>query len=46
MKINIVTVGNLKEKYLVECEKEYLKRIGRFHNVNIIELPEEKLPKN
>ncbi len=46
MKINIVTVGNLKEKYLVECEKEYLKRISRFHNVNIIELPEEKLPKN
>lgn len=46
MKINIVVVGNLKEKYLVECEKEYIKRLGRFHNINIIELTEEKLPKN
>ena len=46
MKINIVAVGNLKEKYLLDCEKEYLKRISRFHNINIIEISEEKLPKN
>ena len=46
MKINIVVVGNLKEKYLVDCEKEYLKRISRFHNIKIVEIPEEKLPKN
>ena len=46
IKINIVTVGNLKEKYLIECEKEYQKRISRFANINIIEIEEEKLPKN
>ena len=46
IKINIVTVGNLKEKYLIECVKEYEKRIGRFCNLNIIEIEEEKLPKN
>ncbi len=46
MKINIVAVGNLKEKYLLDCEKEYMKRLTRFHSVNLIELPEEKLPKN
>ena len=46
MKINIVAVGNLKEKYLLDCEREYLKRISRFHNINIIEISEEKLPKN
>ncbi len=46
MKINIVVVGNLKEKYLVDSEKEYLKRISRYHNVNVIEIAEEKLPKN
>ena len=46
MKINIVAVGNLKEKYLLDCEKEYLKRISRFHNINVIEIGEEKLPKN
>jgi len=46
MKINIVTVGNLKEKYLLEACKEYLKRISRFHTINVIEVAEEKLPKN
>ena len=46
MKINIVTVGNLKEKYLVEACKEYLKRISRYHTINVIEVDEEKLPKN
>ncbi len=46
MKINIVVVGNLKERYLTDCEKEYVKRISRFHTINIIELAEEKLPKN
>lgn len=46
MKINIVTVGNLKEKYLVEACKEYLKRISRYHTINVVEIDEEKLPKN
>ena len=46
IKINIVTVGNLKEKYLIDCVKEYEKRINRFCSLNIIELEEEKLPKN
>ena len=46
MKINLVAVGNLKEKYLLEGCKEYLKRISRYHTVNVIEIQEEKLPKN
>lgn len=46
MKINIVAVGNLKEKYLVEACKEYLKRINRYHTINVIEVEEERLPKN
>ena len=45
MKINIVVVGDLKEKYLVEACKEYLKRISRFHNIEVITIAEEKLPK-
>ena len=45
MKINVVVVGNLKEKYLVEACKEYVKRISRFHAINIITIDEEKLPK-
>ena len=46
MKINIVTVGNLKEKYLLDGCKEYEKRLSRYHAINIIEIDEEKLPKN
>ncbi|MBE5738662.1 MAG: 23S rRNA (pseudouridine(1915)-N(3))-methyltransferase RlmH [Clostridiales bacterium] len=46
MKINVVTVGNLKEKYLVEACKEYQKRLSRYHTFNIIEVEEERLPKN
>ena len=46
MKINVVVVGNLKEKYLVEASKEYIKRISRYHSILVIEIEEEKLPKN
>lgn len=45
MKINIVVVGDLKEKYLIDACKEYVKRISRFHSINIITIDEEKLPK-
>ena len=42
MKINIVTIGNLKEKYLIDCVNEYVKRISRFYSITITELEEEK----
>lgn len=45
MKINIVVVGDLKERYLVDACKEYIKRISRFHQINITTIEEEKLPK-
>ena len=44
MKIDIVCVGKLKEKYLLEAQKEYIKRITPYATVNIIELPDEKAP--
>ncbi|MFA7245346.1 MAG: 23S rRNA (pseudouridine(1915)-N(3))-methyltransferase RlmH [Candidatus Magasanikbacteria bacterium] len=42
MKINIVTLGKLKEKYWQDAEQEYLKRLSVFTKINIIELKEEK----
>jgi len=39
-KINIVAVGNLKEKYWQDAVKEYLKRLSRFADVQIVEVPE------
>ncbi len=46
MKIEIVCVGKLKEKYLVDAIKEYSKRLSRYVKLNIIELPDEKTPDN
>ena len=44
MKIKIVTVGKLKEKYLKDGIAEYSKRISRFASVEMIELADEKTP--
>ena len=44
MKIKLVTIGKLKEKYLKEGIAEYSKRLSRFTKVEIIELADEKTP--
>ncbi|HEM6117213.1 23S rRNA (pseudouridine(1915)-N(3))-methyltransferase RlmH [Streptococcus pluranimalium] len=44
MKIKIICVGKLKEKYLKDGIAEYIKRMGRFTKCEIIELPDEKTP--
>ena len=40
MRINIIAVGKIKEKYFVDACSEYLKRLSRFDVVSIIEVPE------
>ena len=44
MKIKIVTVGKLKERYLKDGIAEYTKRISRFAKLEMIELADEKTP--
>ena len=44
MKIKVVTVGKLKEKYLKDGIAEYSKRISRFAKLEMIELSDEKTP--
>jgi len=44
MKIKLVTVGKLKEKYLKDGIAEYMKRLNRFCKVEMIELADEKTP--
>ena len=44
MKITIVTVGKIKEKYLKDAIAEYVKRLGRYCSLTIIETPDEKTP--
>ena len=42
--INIVCVGKIKEKFFKDAIEEYSKRLSRFCSLNIIELPDEKIP--
>lgn len=42
MKITVITVGKLKEKYLKEAVLEYSKRLGKYCRLEIIEVADEK----
>lgn len=46
MKITIISVGKLKEKYLKQGIQEYLKRLSAYANVNIVEVADERAPEN
>lgn len=44
MRVQIVAVGKLKEKYLTDGIAEYVKRLGPYAKLEIIEVPDEKIP--
>ena len=44
MRITIICVGKVKEKFYVEAIKEYSKRLGRYCKLDIIEVADEKTP--
>lgn len=44
MKITVITVGKIKEKYFTMAIDEYSKRLGRYCKLEIIELQDEKTP--
>lgn len=46
MKITILAVGKIKEKYFVDAIKEYSKRLSRYCKLEIIEVADEKTPEN
>ncbi len=46
MRISLICVGKLKEKYLQLGVEEYVKRLGRYCSLDIIELPDEKTPEH
>ncbi|SDM42240.1 23S rRNA (pseudouridine(1915)-N(3))-methyltransferase RlmH [Sediminibacillus halophilus] len=46
MKITIISVGKLKEKYLKQGIAEYVKRLGAYAKIEEIEVPDEKAPEN
>ena len=42
MKIEILTVGKIKEGYLRDAADEYIKRLSRYANISVIEVRDEK----
>ena len=44
MKITVISVGKIKEKYLKDAIAEYSKRLGRYCKLEIIEVQDEKTP--
>lgn len=44
--VKVICVGKLKEGYLREAVAEYAKRMSAFCKLDIIEVPEYKLPQN
>ena len=44
MKITILCVGKIKEKFYREALEEYIKRMSRYAKVDIVEVSDEKTP--
>lgn len=44
MRITIITVGKIKEKYWKDAIAEYTKRLNRYCKLDIIEVADEKTP--
>ena len=44
MKITILCVGKIKEKFYTDAIAEYTKRLGRYCKLEILELADEKTP--
>ena len=46
MKITLIAVGKIKEKYLKDAIAEYTKRLSKYCKLEIIEVADEKTPDN
>ncbi len=44
MKITLLTVGKIKEKFYKDAVAEYCKRLNRYCNLTIVEVSDEKTP--
>ena len=44
LKVNIICVGKIKEKFYCEAIDEYSKRLKSYCSLNIIEIKDEKIP--
>lgn len=45
-RITVLCVGKLKEKFYADAAAEYIKRLSRYCKVEVVELPETRLPED
>lgn len=45
-RVTVLCVGKLKEKFYLEAAAEYVKRLQRFCKLELVELPENRLPES
>lgn len=45
-RVSVICVGKLKERFYADAAAEYVKRLSRYCKLDIIELPEERLPED
>lgn len=46
MHITVLAVGKIKERFFQQAIDEYMKRLSRYHKVDIIEVEDEKAPES
>lgn len=46
MKITLIAVGKIKEKFFAQAIAEYEKRLSRYCSLQVVELNDEKAPEN
>ena len=45
-RITVLCVGKLKEKFYADAAAEYIKRLSRYCKIEVVELPETRLPED
>ena len=43
-RIMLICVGKMKERFYIDAAAEYAKRLGRYCHLEVVELPEQRLP--
>ena len=46
LRVCLICVGKLKERFYIEAAAEYCKRLSRCCKLDLVELPEQRLPEN
>ena len=46
IRVQLICVGKMREKFYIDAAAEYVKRLSAYCKLQVVELPEERLPSN